>query len=240
MAASRGMPCHLVIVLEPDIRYPISGNFLLMQLSGATIEYCKKEQLADRMDQAITRYKEDGLNPAYIWGGGHCHAGTVAFVEAAAEARSQCGKWIPDFVVHASGTGTTQAGLAIGYADLPTRVIGISVARDASRGAQVIRDTITDYFIQIGEPRKDILVDFRDDWICGGYEQSNSELLSIVRSAAKAGFIVDPTYSGKALYGLLKLVERGDIPAGSRVLFWHTGGLLNLMASSLAHGFIKL
>jgi 1-aminocyclopropane-1-carboxylate deaminase/D-cysteine desulfhydrase-like pyridoxal-dependent ACC family enzyme len=240
MAADKGMPCHLVIVMEPGIPYPITGNLLLMKMSGATIEYCTKDQLGKRMDCAIEAYKKMGCNPAYIWGGGHFHAGTVAFVEAAEEARSQCGDWIPDFVVHASGTGTTQAGLAIGYADLPTRVIGISVARDAARGAQVVRDTITDYFEKTGGPRKDILVDFRDDWTCGGYEQTNSELLSVVMTAAKTGFMVDPTYSGKALYGLIKLMKRGDIPTGSRVLFWHTGSLLNLMASSLAQGFVSL
>ena len=240
MAAARGMPCHLVIVLEPHLKYPVCGNLLLMLLSGVTVEYCEKHELSDRMDGAIEHYKQKGNNPAYIWGGGHCHSGTVAFVEAAAEARSQCGDWIPDFVVHASGTGTTQAGLAIGYADLPTRVVGISVARDANRGARVVRDAIKDYFRKTGERRKGILVDFRDDWVCGGYEKSNPELLSTIRSASKSGLILDPTYSGKAWYGLLKLLECGEIPAGSKTLFWHTGGLMNLMASPLAQGFVKL
>ena len=240
MAANRGMACHLVIVLEPGVRYPVSGNLLLMQLSGATLEYCTKDELPERMDQAIDLYKCQDYNPAYIWGGGHCHAGTVAFVDAAAEARSQCGEWVPDFLIHASGTGTTQAGLAIGYADLPTRVIGISVARDAARGGQVVRDTISEYFVKIGAPKKDIRVDFRDDWICGGYERTNAELLTLVHRAAKNGFIVDPTYSGKALYGLVELVKRREIPRGSKVLFWHTGGLMNLMGSSLAKGYISL
>lgn len=42
------------------------------------------------------------------------------------------------------------------------------------------------------------------------------------------GLITDPTYTGKALHGLVSMIKSGEIEPGSRVLFWHTGGLLNL------------
>lgn len=240
MAANIGMKCHLVIVLEPKVKYPLSGNILLMKMAGAKIEYCLKDQLSERMDMAINQYKKLGNKPAYIWGGGHCHAGTVAFVDAAIEAQSQCKDWIPDYLVIASGTGTTQAGLAIGYADLPTQVIGISVARDVERGGRIVEDAINDYLKKVNSLNHSIKVDFRDNWICGGYEKTNHELLEIVRKAATAGLIVDPTYSGKGLYGLIDLVRKGDIPQGSKVLFWHSGGLMNLMASQLASNFVQI
>jgi len=240
MVARNGLRCHVIIVSELGKRYPMTGNLLLIRLSGAIIEYCQKNQLAKKMDQAIEFYQKCGHNPAYIWGGGHCYAGTVALVEASTEARSQCGPWIPDFLVHASGTGTTQAGLVIGYADLPTRVIGISVARDAARGSRVVHDTIAEYFNTAGRPHLDVNVDFRDHWTCGGYEETNTELMTVIEKAAKIGLILDPTYSGKAFYGLIELARTGDIPRGSKVLFWHTGGLMNLMASSLAQEYIAI
>ncbi len=240
MAASIGMKCHLVIVLEPKVKYPLSGNILLMKMAGATIEYCRKDKLSERMDLAMDHYENLGHKPVYIWGGGHCHAGTVAFVDAAIEAQSQCKDWIPDYLVIASGTGTTQAGLAIGYAELPTQVIGISVARDYERGGQIVQDSINNYFKKIGAPNPGVKVDFRDNWICGGYEKTNDELLKKVRKAATAGLIIDPTYSGKGLYGLIGLVKKGDIPQGSKVLFWHSGGLMNLMASPFASKFVQL
>ena len=240
MAANIGMKCHLVIVLESKVKYPLSGNILLMKMAGAEVEYCLKEQLSERMDIAIDHYKNLGHKPAYVWGGGHCHAGTVAFVDAAIEAQSQCREWIPDYLVIASGTGTTQAGLAIGYADLPTRVIGISVARDVERGGRVIKDAINDYFKRVNSPNKTVTVDFRDNWICGGYEKTNDELLKMVKNAAAAGLIVDTTYSGKGLFGLVDMIKKGDIPQGSKVLFWHSGGLMNLMASQFASGFVQI
>lgn len=240
MAATLGIKCHLVVVLEPGIQYLDTGNILLMRLSGATIEFCKKDQLAQRMDQAVEFYTRKGHNPLYVWGGGHCLAGTVAFVDAAAEAQAQCGDWQPEFVVLASGTGTTQAGLAIGYSAFPTRVIGISVARDATRGIHVIQESINQYFSHTRVVPKSIEVDFRDNWIDGSYERTSTKLLNVVSKSANVGVFVDSTYSGKALRGLIDLVKTKEIPPGSRVLFWHTGGLMNLLASPFAGGMISL
>jgi len=230
MAARLGILCHLVVVLEKGKRYANTGNVLLMRMAGASMEFCSKDELADRMDEAMRYLAGKGHHPLYIWGGGHCHAGTVAFVDAAREARAQCGGWAPDFLVMASGTGTTQAGLAIGYADAATQVIGVSVAREAERGGAVVQACIENYFREAGVPAREVDVDFRDDWTDGGYEATSPELYAVIESAAKAGYFFDSTYSGKAVRGLVDLVHRGEIPAGSKVLLWHSGGLLNLQA----------
>lgn len=238
LAAELGIDCHLVLVGEPGSAREDVGNLQLMRSSGASIEWCNKAELAGRMDDAMARLLARGRKPHYVWGGGHGLAGTTAFVDAAAEARGQCGSWTPQFLVVASGTGSTQAGLAIGYADVGTRVIGISVARDAVRGAHAVREC-ADLFAAhrgSGSGIDGVHVEFREEWTDGGYERTSPELLELVRTAARAGFVVDPTYSGKALRGLVELARRGEIAAGSRVLFWHTGGLMNLQGHSLAAG----
>ena len=71
---------------------------------------------------------------------------------------------------------------------------------------------------------------FRDEWTDGGYEQYSTELFSLIERAATTGYFFDPTYSGKALRGLVSMVNQGEIPSGSKVLLWHTGGLMNLQA----------
>ncbi|MDI6817697.1 MAG: D-cysteine desulfhydrase family protein, partial [Actinomycetota bacterium] len=58
-----------------------------------------------------------------------------------------------------------------------------------------------------------------------------SVLAAIKTAAQSEGLILDPTYTGKAFVALLDLVDNGEIETGARVLFWHTGGLLNLLAS---------
>lgn len=230
LASNLGLKCNLIIVLERGQEYSNSGNILLMKMSGASIEYTTKDELAFRMDEAVKQLFRRGHKPLYIWGGGHCLQGTEAFVDAATEAQNQCGEWVPGYLVLASGTGTTQAGLSIGYANLKTQVIGISIARDSIRGSQVIQDCIDDYYLQTGCHRPEVNVYLRDEWVNGGYERYSSELINIVDKAAKAGYFFDPTYSGKAVMGLISLVQKGEIPKGSKVLFWHTGGLMNLQA----------
>lgn len=241
LAANLGLKCHLVIVLEKQTEYSKSGNILLMKLSGASIEYTIKDFLAMSMDHAIERLSNQGHKPLYIWGGGHSYEGTVAFVEAAAEAQNQCGDWIPDYLVLASGTGSTQAGLAIGYANLKTKVIGISVARKSPRGSQVIEECVDDYYNRSSSLRKNVNIYFKDDWTLGGYEEYDEALFAVIEKTARCGYFFDPTYSGKAILGLTSMVQKKEIHQGSKVLFWHTGGLMNLQAAlNYTKGTFKL
>ena len=54
-----------------------------------------------------------------------------------------------------------------------------------------------------------------------------------MRSAARLeGMITDPVYEGKSMAGLIDLVKRKEIPAGSNVLYAHLGGQLALNAYS--------
>jgi D-cysteine desulfhydrase len=52
----------------------------------------------------------------------------------------------------------------------------------------------------------------------------------LVRVARATGLILDPVYTGKALYGLAQAAARGEIGKNARVLFLHTGGLPGLLA----------
>ena len=236
LAAKLGIRCHLVIVLEPEKQYLDTGNILLMRLSGAKIEFCRKDQLSQRMDRAVASYKERGHAPAYVWGGGHCLAGTQAFYDASIEAQQQSYGWVPDYLVLASGTGTTQAGLIAGYAAMDTDVIGISVAREKDRGGRVVRDCVEEFYESTPALRSQYQVEFYDDWTAGGYEATSPALLDVIHKAARCGLFVDPTYSGKGLHGLIGLARQGRIEKGAKVLFWHTGGLMNLQASEFASG----
>ena len=231
IAAQLGLKCHIIIVAESETDKIVKGNLLLMKMSGATIEFCSKSKLDEYMNQAVNILSKKGYNPLYIWGGGHCLQGTIAFIEAAKEAQKQCGDWIPDYLILASGTGSTQAGLSIGYRRLPTQVIGISIARSKKRGSKIIYDLIAEYFLERNNKHYPFKVNFRDEWNDGGYEMQSEELIELISLAAKCGYFFDPTYSGKALRGLVSLVKSCEITKGSKVLLWHTGGLMNLISS---------
>ncbi|OIV94165.1 hypothetical protein TanjilG_13782 [Lupinus angustifolius] len=63
-----------------------------------------------------------------------------------------------------------------------------------------------------------------------GYAMNTSEELNFVREiAATTGVVLDPVYSGKAAYGLVKDISESPKKwEGRKILFIHTGGLLGL------------
>ena len=66
-----------------------------------------------------------------------------------------------------------------------------------------------------------------------GYAKSRPEELDVIRDAARrGGLVLDPVYTGKAYFGMMDLVRRGEIGADENVLFFHTGGLLGLLAKA--------
>jgi 1-aminocyclopropane-1-carboxylate deaminase/D-cysteine desulfhydrase-like pyridoxal-dependent ACC family enzyme len=235
-AAARGWRCRLVLHGDPEETSQPKGNLLLMQLAGAEIEIVAKLDIAQAMHSAMESLQAEGLTPYEIRGGGHSVLGGLAYVEAVAELEEQCqhAGWRPDWIILASGTGTTQAGLIVGLERLgwQTRVVGISVARHNARGRDIVVQACQDLGAHLGVAESGASVDFRDDWVGEGYEKADAAVLSAIHKAAEMeGLILDPTYSGKAFAALLDLVESGEIERGANVLFWHTGGLLNLLAS---------
>ncbi len=236
-AASKGWPCTLILHGSLKDSMAPRGNFLLMKLSGANISIVEPEQISANMQLALEQLRQKGYMPLEIPGGGHCLEGALAYYDAVQELYRQCSadRWQPDFIIHASGTGTTQAGIVVGLEHLgwETKVIGVSVARTNPRGKSIVEQScseLSEYLLPSSASKKQ--VDFRDDWVGEGYEKAGSSVFSAIRFAAQQeGLILDPTYTGKAFSALLDLTRSAEIPRGSRVLFWHTGGLLNLMSS---------
>jgi 1-aminocyclopropane-1-carboxylate deaminase/D-cysteine desulfhydrase-like pyridoxal-dependent ACC family enzyme len=214
----------------------LEGNLKIMNLSGAEIQYVNKEDVKDAMDKAMEDLKNKGYSPLYIWGGGHCLEGSFAFYEAVKELKQQTSSMNPDYVFVASGTGTTQAGIEIAIREMypQCQVIGVSVARQMKRGKEVILNSMKELNFHLNNPvsiPNDICFD--DKWVGDGYEDVYPELIETIQWAAETeGLILDPTYTGKAFHALKMYVQEERIPENSNVVFWHTGGLLNLMASN--------
>jgi D-cysteine desulfhydrase len=240
-AAERGWRCRLILHGDKKELVQPKGNFLLMLLASAEIEIVQPSDIATAMRSAMDAFRSEGLTPYEIPGGGHSVAGAMAFVEAVEEVQQQCQRdgWQPDWVVLASGTGTTQAGLIVGFERLgwQTRVLGVSVARKNPRGRDVVEQSCQEVRSHLAMTNRAQPIDFRDDWVGEGYEKAGPAVLSAIRTVAEMeGLILDPTYTGKAFAALLDLVRTGEIAEKSKVLFWHTGGLMNIMASNYFTG----
>lgn len=233
MAARNHWKCHLCIQGTEERFLSEKGNALLDRLSGAECEFIKPEDTAVSMDRAMANYKEKGLNPFYVTGGGHDLPGGIAYVEAVKLLKQECDKigYKPSYIFHASGTGSTQAGIAVGL-DLvgwnDVKLIGISVARQYERGKNVIvecANRLAEYY-GINKEYTDS-IDFCVDYLYGGYENYSVEMQDYLNYAmAETGLLFDTTYSGKAFYGMMDIAKKHKLQGN--IMFWHTGGILNI------------
>jgi len=197
--------------------------------------------------------------PATIIGeGGSSGLGALGYVEAMREVRTQMDLGVGavpdsrfDIVAVACGSGGTAAGVALGVAHthVAQTVWALCVCNDASYFRDAVdrmRSEAAAFAPRLRAPeslempcvvsgsgytREACQVVIDDNAKGPGYERISEEQANfIVQVARKTGLVLDPVYTGKALFGLAKAVDRGEIARGSRVLFIHTGGLPGLLA----------
>lgn len=223
--------CKLVLHGTRDRFYSEKGNALIMRMTGAQVEFADPEDIGELMDRAMHELREDGFNPYYLQGGGHNRAGIEAYVGAVHDLKQSLPAYQEiDHIFLASGTGSTQAGIMAGCRQAgwnDTMVHGISIARNRHRGIEAIAEAFTFLHISPEEIKHDI--HFYDDFLQGGYAQSSDYMKDfLARTARETGLILDLTYTGKAFYGMTEVIKKEHLTG--EILFWHTGGLFNLMA----------
>lgn len=226
--------CHLCVQGSEERFLSEKGNALLCRLSGAECEFIDPSETAVAMDRAMTAFRLAGLKPYYVHGGGHDLPGGTCFVDAVAELKHQCEAvgYKPDIIFHASGTGSTQAGIVVGlelagWGDV--RVVGISVARQYERGWKVIVDFANELARHYGleQDFSDKII-FNTDYLFGGYENYGAEMEAYLNKIMQStGVMFDTTYSGKGFYGMMQEIKKQGLEK-KNILFWHTGGLMNL------------
>lgn len=212
------------------------GNVLLDYLSGAEVRFIDYAQYAARaslMAELAAQLTQSGERAYVIPEGGSNGLGAFGYRDAMAEVRAQLdattglpGRF--DAVVHACGSGGTSAGLQLGALEhgVADEVIAMAVCDDRSyfesHIAKIV-DEARDYLSVVPElARLRVLDAFKGP----AYGVASAEQLAFIRAVATTcGLVLDPVYSGKALFGLANMPDKPR-----RSLFIHTGGLPGLLA----------
>ncbi len=209
---------------------PLTGNVLLDRLVGAHIRTITPADYA-RRNACMMHVSEEAPHSYVIPEGGSNGLGAFGYIEAMREVREQA-EGAFDVVVHACGSGGTAAGVALGCALHGTakRVHAIAVCDDAAYFERAIAAIAAEARGLATLPEMAPLV--VDDRSKGPrYAVMDAEQRAfLVKVARESGLVLDPVYTGKAMFGLRAATLRGDIPRASRVLFLHTGGLPGLLA----------
>lgn len=229
MAASREMQC---CVISPEETSTPTYNSKMMEIFGAEITVCPVSEVHDTIEAKLCYLRSQGHKPYFIAGGGHGNIGTQAYVNCYEEIRQyeREQKLHFDYIFHASGTGTTQAGLICGQLINrdDRKIVGISIARKNPRGRNVVLDSVKEYLQEqrvITDTGKieDATV-FVDDYSGESYGKSNAEIEKVIDTVLKKYHIpMDATYTGKAFYGMQEYIKKEEI-RNKNILFIHTGG----------------
>lgn len=232
MCAKLGIPMHLIEYTDNPDEWK-SLNYYLCQLAGIKTTRCDKTVVPQTIKLVMDSYASTGRKVKNVYGGGKSLEGVCAYYEAVDELSQQVTNL--DYVFLACGTGTTLTGVCAGIEHFfpKAKVIAISTARTYEQEKPVLDEDmqILNQYLNSDYSFDNLI--FSDKYLCGGYALYSEELFEIVKECiSHEGMIVDPTYSGKAFWGMVNEITTNPTKfMDKNVLFWNTGGIMNLLST---------
>ena len=235
LAARFGLDCILVLSgSEPEIA---SGNLFLDHLFGAEVVWTTRENRDQVLEATINKAREKGRAPYKIPYGGSSPVGMMGYVNAMKELREDEDREGVNFdwIVTASSSGGTQAGMILGAVTYLFRgkILGIAIEGTSTEIKENISALVRDC-VQLNKQTVNFgedLVIVDDHYTGGGYGvMGEPEIEAIRLFASLEGLLLDPVYTGRAAAGLIDLIRKGFFRKADKVLFWHTGGTPALFA----------
>jgi 1-aminocyclopropane-1-carboxylate deaminase/D-cysteine desulfhydrase-like pyridoxal-dependent ACC family enzyme len=216
-----------------------TANALLARLLGAEIRYVPtREARAPEMEAVAAEERAAGREPYVIPIGASTPLGAAAYAHALTELLEQIAP--PDVIIHATSSGGTQAGLVAGcaLAGIRTRVVGISadepavtLATDVKRILSGLADLIGPGTEADAHALAGAEVEIDDRFVGDGYGLPTSQSREAIDLLARTeALFLDPTYTAKAMAGLLARLRDGELEDADTILFWHTGGQVALFS----------
>jgi len=211
-AAARKLGLKAVLVLYGAKPKTYDGNLLLDHLLGAEIRFING--------------KEQKPNPV----------GALSYVNAMLELLTQAQdmKLKIDCVVHASGSGGTQAGLVLANKALESKIIidGICLEPNsdwlAKKTVEIANSAAKLLDIKVTVAPNDVTL---IEEHAGEYGKLTPEISNTIKLVAQTeGILLDPVYTGKAMAGLIEMIRHNHFKKDDNVVFIHTGGTPALFA----------
>jgi D-cysteine desulfhydrase len=231
-AARDGFDCMLV--LTGDVPSQASANYLLDELFNAKIVHVQDRADRDRvLRETFDEAAAVGRKPYLVPYGGSSPTGALGYAFAVEELVEQGVE--PDWIVFATSSGGTHAGLTLGTRvfGFKGKVFGISIDEDESWLKNHVSALASDASELLGERIEftpdDVLA--TDEYCQAGYGiLTDAEREAVKLFAGYEGLLLDPVYTGRAAAGMIDLIRKDYFKPEETVLFWHTGGQPALFA----------
>ena len=233
-AAARkyGLDAHLLLWKPEPEHY--NGNLLVDMLLGAKVHWINPQNAyKDRLKVLGALRDCYGMDPYYIPLGGSNEIGLLGYIDAIDELKTQM-EYLQvkfDYIVFASSSGGTQAGMILGKKlyNVRAELIGIEIGKmyqnkTLEQHIQIISNYAVEHFNLPARVEEDDITVIHEYSKPGYSVITDLERNAIYTLGQEEGIILDPVYTGRAFGGLLDLIEKGYFPKHSKILFWHTGG----------------
>ena len=236
--AKLGLECHLYLT-RASHNDDVQGNLLLDHLLGAHVHIVDVPlgpALDDLLLAKADEFRKAGRKP-YVW---DRHLGrpraAVSYVLTLVEIAEQARRLgIEPSAVYCSAAGATGAGLALGRVllGLPWKIRLICPIRWPWDTPADIANVANQTADLLGLPHRLSAadIDIRQDYIgpaYGAVTAAGREALDLL--AKTEGILLDPSYTSKAMAGLIDDVRQERVQRDRPLVFLHTGGTPALFA----------
>jgi D-cysteine desulfhydrase family pyridoxal phosphate-dependent enzyme len=244
-ACAAGLKCALVLTSREALP-EVQGNLLVDYLLGAEIYYIAAgddprfavpPDEAAQVEAIVQRLAARGERPYVVPIGGSSGVGALGYVAGTLELVTQLAEAgeSPTRLYYASGSRGTQAGLELGARmfSAPYKPVGVAVSAGEDEKRVRAERLANEAAGILGTPiraRADELVTHQEYFGDGYGIPTPGCLEALTLTARTEGLLLDPTYTAKAMAGLIDHVRRGFITPDETVVFLHTGGTPALFA----------
>lgn len=225
------------------------GNLFLDKLLRARIRFITPEEYkrVDRlMEREAKNLERKGEKPYVIPEGGSNELGLLGYVDAMREIKAQERRLGVkfDYYVTAVGSGGTLSGMVLGakLARMRGRAIGFNVCDDAEHFVERTQEQMSKACKRwkidkvACSPKQYQII---DGYVGPGYAVPAEANIRVIKEVARTeGIFLDPVYTSKAFYGMMREIEKGTLDRNAKYLFIHTGGIFGLLAQREQFDFL--
>jgi 1-aminocyclopropane-1-carboxylate deaminase len=204
-------------IIRGEEHLPLNPTLAFAQEQGMQLHYMDRETYRNKKEPEVTDYLAEKFGSFYLIPEGGSNA---LAVQGCTEIINEIDKSAYDFVCAPCGTGGTLAGLVAGM-NRSGQVLGFPALKGGSFLKEEI-DSLTKAYNSELYHNYQLLTDYH----FGGYAKWTPELVNFINTFKDAtGVPLDPIYTGKMLFGIYDLIQKGFFKPHTRLLAIHTGGL---------------
>lgn len=202
----------IAYVRGEEVRNPVLD---MCRIFGLQLIFVDRESYRNK--EKLFSENHDPKTSLFIDEGGKSELGLLGCADIIKELKQHY-----DHIFVASGTGTTVAGLQLGIEqnNFHSQVHSIPVLKGA--------DSLLQDFSQWNIDTQKIYM--HHDYHFSGYAKTKPELIEFIKNfVSSTGIMIEPTYTGKLMYGVYDLIQKGYFKPKSKILVIHTGGITGLL-----------